>query len=70
MQYGRLRSVKLDTVEAEAHGDTAIEVGLYTVMGPENEPLDRGKYIVIWKIEDGQWQIHRDILNSSLPLQQ
>jgi ketosteroid isomerase-like protein len=29
--------------------------------------LDKGKYIVIWKQEDGQWKLHRDIFNSSMP---
>jgi len=61
------RSVKLESVEVEGHGDTAIEVGLYSVLGPDKEELDRGKYIVIWKLEEGQWRIHRDILNTSLP---
>ncbi|MBU0702981.1 MAG: SgcJ/EcaC family oxidoreductase [Chloroflexi bacterium] len=61
------RSVKLESIEVEAHGDTAIEVGLYAVIGSEKETLDKGKYIVIWKLENGQWKIHRDILNSSMP---
>ena len=30
--------------------------------------LDEGKYIVIWKREAGQWKLHRDILNRSMPL--
>jgi len=29
--------------------------------------LDKGKYIVIWKQEEGQWKLHRDIFNSSMP---
>jgi hypothetical protein len=29
--------------------------------------LDEGKYIVIWKQVEGQWKLHRDILNSSRP---
>jgi hypothetical protein len=29
--------------------------------------LDQGKYIVIWKREKGQWKLHRDIFNSSVP---
>jgi ketosteroid isomerase-like protein len=29
--------------------------------------VDQGKYIVIWKQDGGQWKLHRDIFNSSLP---
>ena len=28
---------------------------------------DKGKYIVIWKKEDGKWKIHRDLSNTDLP---
>ena len=62
-------SVKLESVEIEAHDETAIEVGVYSVQGQENQVFDRGKYIVIWKLEKGQWKLHRDMMNSSLPPQ-
>jgi len=26
-----------------------------------------GKYVVIWKRDGGQWKIHRDIWNTSMP---
>ncbi|MFH1350568.1 MAG: SgcJ/EcaC family oxidoreductase [Pseudomonadota bacterium] len=64
-----VRSVKLESVEIEAHDATAIEVGLYSVQGQEDQVLDRGKYIAIWKLEKGQWKLHRDMMNSSLPPQ-
>jgi len=53
--------------EVEDHGDTAIEVGKYTLKGEEGQVLDTGKYTVIWKQEEGQWKLHRDIFNSSVP---
>ena len=28
-----------------------------------------GKFIVIWKEQGGQWKLHRDIFNSSIPPQ-
>ena len=60
-------SVNLESVEIEVHDETAIEVGVYSVQGKENQVLDRGKYIAIWKLEKGQWKLHRDMMNSSLP---
>jgi uncharacterized protein (TIGR02246 family) len=62
-----IKAAKLEIIEAEGHGDTAIEVSKYTLQGDEGQVLDEGKYIVVWKQEEGQWKLHRDIFNSSMP---
>jgi ketosteroid isomerase-like protein len=62
-----LAGVTLDTVEVEAHRDTAIEVGKYTLLTADGQVADAGKYVVIWKIEGRSWKLHRDIWNSSQP---
>jgi uncharacterized protein (TIGR02246 family) len=62
-----VKEVALTTVEVEAHGDTAHEVGTYDMKGAGGQALDRGKYIVIWKRDQGQWRLHRDIWNTSMP---
>jgi uncharacterized protein (TIGR02246 family) len=62
-----IRSAELETAELEAHGDTAIEVGRYTLAGDGGEVMDRGKYLVVWKNHDGAWKLHRDIWTSSIP---
>jgi uncharacterized protein (TIGR02246 family) len=62
-----IASAKLETLEVEGHGDTAIEVGKYGLYAQGGQELDAGKYIVVWKDEDGQWKLHRDIYNSSKP---
>ena len=65
MEMG-IKSVKLETIEVEGHGDTAIEEGKYTLRGESGNVMDRGKYIVIWKQQVGQWKLHRDIWTTSL----
>ncbi|NIO70601.1 MAG: SgcJ/EcaC family oxidoreductase [Anaerolineae bacterium] len=62
-----IKSAKLEIVEVEGHGDIAIEVSKYTLSGEADQVLDTGKYIIIWKQVDGQWKLHRDIFNSSMP---
>jgi uncharacterized protein (TIGR02246 family) len=62
-----LKQAKLETVEVESHGDTAIEVGKYTLLGAEGQVADVGKYLVVWKTEGGVWKLHRDIWNTSQP---
>ncbi|WP_347158063.1 YybH family protein [Pontibacter chitinilyticus] len=64
-----VKQVKLETVEAEYQGNTGIELGKYTIIVENEQILDRGKYIVIWKREDGQLKLQKDIWNSNLPTQ-
>jgi uncharacterized protein (TIGR02246 family) len=62
-----IKEAKLEIVEVEDHGDTTIETSKFTLQGEGGQVLDKGKYIVIWKREEGQWKLHRDIFNSSMP---
>jgi uncharacterized protein (TIGR02246 family) len=64
-----IASARIETGEVEGHGDTAIEVSEYTLYAKDGQELDAGKFIVIWKRRGGQWKLHRDIFNSSKPVQ-
>ena len=44
------------------------EEGEFTFMSSEDKLLDKGKYIVLWKKEDGMWKLFRDCYNSDMPL--
>jgi ketosteroid isomerase-like protein len=59
-----VRSVKLETVDFEAHGETGIEIGRATLeFASAGAPPATVKYVVIWKQEDGTWKWHVDIWN-------
>ena len=60
----------LQTDELEDHGDTAVEVGSYTLQVADGQTVDRGKYLVVWKQEEGQWRLHRDMFHTSQPAAQ
>ncbi len=66
-----LKDLALTTVSVEGSGDTAYELGAYTIkVAPEGKAAmtDSGKYVVVWKRGgDGVWRLHTDIWNSSLP---
>ncbi len=62
-----LREAVLETVELEEHGETAIEVGRYTLKANGGVLADQGKYLVIWKNDGGSWKLHRDIWTTSQP---
>ena len=62
-----IKQVQLHTQDVEEMADTAIELGHYTLLGPNAQTMDQGKYLVVWKQQQGQWKLHQDIWNSSLP---
>ncbi|GAA4025214.1 hypothetical protein GCM10022409_06480 [Hymenobacter glaciei] len=62
-----IKHVQLHTQDVEEMADTAIELGHYALLGSNDQPIDQGKYLVVWKQQHGQWKLHQDIWNSSLP---
>ncbi|MGF1863314.1 YybH family protein, partial [Photobacterium profundum] len=62
-----IKVIKLEALEVEGYGDTASEVGRYILEGEGGKVLDKGKFLVIWKKEVGQWKLHRDMINTSMP---
>ncbi len=61
-----IRSISLESTEAEYLGETSFDVGRYTLFGGKGQVLDSGKYLLIWKIEDGHWHLHRYIWTTSM----
>lgn len=62
-----IANVTLTTRDVESQGDLAFESGAYEMQLKDGKSVDRGKYIVVWKRESGQWKIHQDIWNTSMP---
>ena len=62
-----IKAIELKTTEVEALGESAVEVGSYTVYGKDGAAIDRGKYLVLWRRADGAWKLHRDCWNSDGP---
>lgn len=63
---------KLGLVTTGLWGDEKMlaEEGEFTFIDKNGKQLDKGKYIVLWKTEDGKWKLFRDCYNSDLPMQQ
>jgi len=62
-----ITDAKLETIDVDMVGGyTAVETGKFTMYAGKSV-ADRGKYIVIWRNEDGLWKLHRDIWNSDAP---
>lgn len=57
---------ELNTVEVDARGDLASEVGSLVLSAPGDDGTVKivGQYIVVWKRSGHTWQLHRDIWNT------
>lgn len=63
-----LGNIELTTLEVWGDENYITEEGQFTTTSKEGVQLDKGKYIVVWKKEDGKWKLHRDLSNSDLPI--
>ena len=56
----------LITVEVWGTENFIAEEGEVSLFAEEDE-VYQGKYLVLWKKDDGKWKLFRDIFNSNLP---
>jgi ketosteroid isomerase-like protein len=61
-----MKELKITTADLTGNADLLAETGSYEVIGEGNKTLDKGKYVVVWKPENGGWKIYRDIGNSNM----
>ena len=55
------------TTDITMGGNLLVETGTYEMKAEDQSLIDRGKYVVVWKNQGGEWKLFRDIGNSSLP---
>lgn len=60
--------VDLRATDVWGTGDLVAEEGELTLFDKAGTQLDKGKYIVLWKKEDGKWKLFRDLFNSDIPV--
>ncbi|GGW73064.1 YybH family protein [Alteromonas halophila] len=54
--------VEPQAIEVEDYGEHIYEYGIATTYNQEGQALAKERYIAIWKLDDGQWRIHRDFV--------
>ncbi len=67
MMNSGIKTIELKTAEIDSGGNKAFEVGKYVLKTEGGQTADQGKYMVSWKLENGKWKMHRDMINTSLP---
>lgn len=61
-----IKSAALESVEVVEYPGGAYEVGRYVLKTAAGQVADHGKYLVIWRDEDGAMKLYRDIWNTSV----
>ena len=61
-----VKDFKLNITDITGSGDMYVETGTYEVFVADNKSIDKGKYVAVWKKENGNWKMYRDIWNSNM----
>ena len=60
-----ISGIDLKTIEVWGNEGLITEEGEYSLFAGDTQ-ADHGKYLVLWKIEEGKWKLHRDIFNTDI----
>ena len=62
-----INAMTFTTTDIAGDANFLIETGSYEMKDGNKTLIDRGKYVVVWKQQNGEWKLYRDIGNTSLP---
>jgi ketosteroid isomerase-like protein len=60
-------NIVITTEEVMGGKDAVVETGKYEMFVGDKVSAEKGKFIVVWKEENGKWKMYRDIWNSDAP---
>jgi len=56
-----IRGLKITTQDVAGDAGMLAETGSYEMYDASNNLFQKGKYVVSWKSENGEWKLYRDI---------
>jgi uncharacterized protein (TIGR02246 family) len=58
-----------DAIRIAESGDLAVQTGEYhfTGLGPKGDGEDTGRFVTVWKKENGEWKVAHDISSTTMP---
>lgn len=56
--------IELPAGNIYGNGELVVEEGTYNFPDGKGGSFDKGKFIALWKQEDGQWKLYREIWNT------
>lgn len=68
-QNGANKETKIELPAGNIYGSAGlvVEEGAYNFPDGKGGSFDKGKFIALWKQEDGKWKLYREIWNTDLP---
>lgn len=57
-----LKDMTFTTTDLTGCNDFLIETGYFEIKENDNK-VNKGKYVVVWKQQNGEWKLYRDIVN-------
>jgi len=65
-QNGTNKEAKIELPAGNIYGneELVVEEGTYNFPDGKGGSFDKGKFIALWKQEDGQWKLYREIWNT------
>lgn len=67
-QNGTNKETKIDLPPGNIYGDAdlVVEEGSYDFPDGKGGSFDKGKFIALWKQEEGKWKLYREIWNTDM----
>lgn len=59
-------TIELPTGSIYGNAELVVEEGNYNFPDGKGGSLDKGKFIALWKQEDGKWKLYREIWNTDM----
>ena len=63
-----ITGIKLTTADVWGDENSIVEEGAFELNIKDGTVVEKGKYLVLWKKEDGKWKLFRDCFNSNQPI--
>src|SRR6516164_5117680 len=68
LNSGILNGITLTPADLTGEADGLLaETGTVAMLDADGKEKDRSRYLIVWKREQSDWRIHRDIVNAELP---
>lgn len=66
---GQFKDVIIELPDGNVYGngDLVVEESTYNFPDGKGGSVDKGKFIALWKQEEGRWKLYREIWNTDLP---
>jgi ketosteroid isomerase-like protein len=65
---GKGKEIKIELSNPNIYGsaELVVEEGTYNFPDGKGGSLDKGKFMALWKQEDGKWKLYREIWNTDI----